>query len=45
MAKYVLVCDTTDCPNSGVEIVLETDATAFACGPCGEAITNVTADV
>jgi len=42
MAKYVLVCDTTDCPNGGVEIVLETDATAFSCGPCGEVITNAT---
>jgi len=42
MAKYVLVCDTTDCPNGGVEIVLETDATSFGCGPCGEAISNVT---
>jgi predicted RNA-binding Zn-ribbon protein involved in translation (DUF1610 family) len=45
MAKYVVVCDTTDCPNFDVGIVLETDSTAFSCGPCGEAITNVTADV
>jgi len=44
MAKYVLVCDTTDCPNIDVKVVLETDATAFACGPCGEAISNVTLD-
>jgi len=42
MVKYVVVCDTIDCPNNGVEIILETDATAFGCGPCGEAITNVT---
>ena len=41
MAKYVVVCDTTDCPNFGVGIVLETDASAFSCGPCGEVITNV----
>ena len=44
MAKYVVVCDTTDCPNNGVLIVLETDATAFGCGPCGEVISNVTLD-
>ena len=44
MAKYVLVCGTTDCPNVDVEVVLETDATAFSCGPCGEAISNVTVD-
>jgi predicted RNA-binding Zn-ribbon protein involved in translation (DUF1610 family) len=42
MAKNILVCDTTDCPNSGVEIVLESDATTFGCGPCGETISNVT---
>jgi hypothetical protein len=41
MVKYVVVCETTDCPNFGVEVVLETDATAFGCGPCGEVITNV----
>lgn len=41
MAKYVLICDTTDCPNDGVEVVLETEASAFSCGPCGEVITNV----
>ena len=42
MAKYVLICETVDCPNVDIEIVLETDATAFACGPCGEVITNAT---
>lgn len=42
MASCVLVCETTDCPNANVEVVLVTDATAFSCGPCGEVITNVT---
>lgn len=45
MVSYVLICETTGCANEGVSVVLETDATAFACGPCGEAISNVTADV
>jgi predicted RNA-binding Zn-ribbon protein involved in translation (DUF1610 family) len=39
--KYVLTCQTEGCENFGIPIVLETDATAFQCGPCGNPITDV----
>ena len=42
MDKFILICDTVNCANEGIPIVLETDASSFSCGPCGEIITNVT---
>jgi predicted RNA-binding Zn-ribbon protein involved in translation (DUF1610 family) len=39
---WILTCETQDCENSGIPIPLETPATYFICGPCGNQITNFT---
>jgi predicted RNA-binding Zn-ribbon protein involved in translation (DUF1610 family) len=39
---WILTCKTEGCENFDIPIELETPATVFACGPCGNQITNFT---
>jgi len=35
-----LICETDTCQNKGIGIDLDTEALAYACGACGQEITN-----
>jgi len=37
---YDLTCHIEDCDNQDIAIKLETNATVFYCGPCGNEITD-----
>jgi len=37
---WELTCHTDGCENNGITISMETDATTFYCGPCGQEITD-----
>jgi predicted RNA-binding Zn-ribbon protein involved in translation (DUF1610 family) len=41
MKTYDLTCHVETCENNGITITLETDATYFICGACGNEITDV----
>jgi hypothetical protein len=40
MRTITLTCETEGCPNRNLAIELETDATQYCCGACGQMITN-----
>jgi predicted RNA-binding Zn-ribbon protein involved in translation (DUF1610 family) len=40
MRSVKLICETVNCENKNISIVLETDATQYMCGGCGQFITN-----
>jgi hypothetical protein len=40
--SYTVICRVPDCENFEIPIVVNTDATAFLCGPCGTLIEDVT---
>ena len=40
---YNVTCHTEGCGNEGITITMETEATVFYCGVCGNEITDVVA--
>lgn len=40
MRKVKLICETENCISKGNAVELETDATQYMCGACGQFITN-----
>lgn len=38
--KITLTCETKDCENQNIPMVLFTNATQYMCGACGQYITN-----
>ena len=43
-ASYAVTCTTSGCENEGISILVTADAAdpSVQCGPCGQAITNIT---
>lgn len=45
MSDHIAVCETVDCPNGGVEMVLVDPAPLVYCAICAQQVTNITPPV